>query len=77
VSLQIRAISQYLEVDLRMLRKHSILACFRRNLKDNYQEVYHRPDLLQDYQRQEQLEDKDNQMDYEMIVQEEAMISQH
>jgi hypothetical protein len=60
-----------------MLRKHSILACFRRNLKDSCQEVYHRPDLLQDYQRQEQLEDKDNQMDYEMIVQEEAMISQH
>jgi hypothetical protein len=66
-----------LEVDRHTLRKHSILGCFRRNLKDNCQEVYHRPDLLQDYQRQEQLEDKDNQMDYEMIVQEEAMISQH
>jgi len=65
-----------LEVDLRMLRKHNILGCSRRNLKDNYQEVYHRPDLLQDYQHLEQQEDKDNQMDYEMTVQEEATISQ-
>jgi len=59
-----------------MLRKHNILGCFRRNLKDNYQEVYHRPDLLQDYQPQELQEDKDNQMDYEMTVQEEATIFQ-
>ena len=60
-----------------MLRKHNTLECFRRNLKDNYQEVYHRPDLLQDYQHQEQQADKDNRMDYEMIVLEEATISQH
>jgi hypothetical protein len=60
-----------------MLRKHSILACFRRNLKDNYQEVYHRPDLLQDYQHPAQQVDKDSRTDYEMIVQEEATISQH
>lgn len=60
-----------------MLRKHNTLECSRRNLKDNYQGVYHRPDLLQDYQPQELQEDKDNQMDHEMIVQEEAMISQH
>ena len=62
-----------------MLRKHSILGCSRRNHKDkdNYQEGYHRPDLLQDYQHPAQQVDKDNQMDYEMTAQEGAMISLH